>query len=208
MKRWEHLIAADRRLDLADPKRAEKWLTSQGWWPKTPGSSEAYWTPKAQARWGENLRQLRVLAKGLKGARTRKAVGGTPVEDAALFHLALGALQEQLGMLRVVVLPVGKGWAAAVAPTNSNGMPLPDPQPFFFLDDLRVYWQAVFYSLVDGSNDPVCAVCGVSVRGLTPTGRPKRRTHCEKCRWKESWKKKAPEAKRAKWRADKKKMGL
>jgi hypothetical protein len=203
MQRWEQLITADLRHDLADPGRAGEWLKSQEWWPKA-GGSEALWTAKAQALWAGNLRHLRVLAKRLKGVRTRKTPGGPPADEDAAFSLAIGVLSEHLGMLRAVLPHAVKGARAVLAPTLSTGMPLPDPRAYFALDDLRVYWQAVFTSLVvDGPDEPVCESCGAALGGKTPTGRARRRRHCDKCRWKEWRKRQSPEDMRKKWREDK-----
>jgi hypothetical protein len=202
MQLWEYLLAEDRRLDLANLKNAGIWLLERPWWPK--GSDRkgdpALWNEPAKCNWKQNILCLRTLAQRLKSKR-RPASAEEQVQEI----MAQKTLFDYLEKLRVTAMPIGNSFRAAVLPTQANGnLAGPPPEPYFPMDGLHVFWQAVFFSFVDGAGAPVCERCGVDVAGKTKTGRAKKRRLCDRCRYKQWRAAQPPEKMRAKWRQDKK----
>jgi len=216
MRLAEFVLQEDRRLDLAEMVKARDWLFSLNWWPRHVGDDGKqrpfayHWSDAAQAEWQPNVNALRSLAPRLLGTRkVRRPVDGfSPFHaDVVLrqylalmrFHVAGGKLRagkpQQLSAASVNVT----AWPTVVGPHGERLAVQPWPARFWE-NDLRVFWQCVFYSLVMTGHFPVCADCGQPLPETTKTGRRGRQSVCGRCRY-QRWERRQPKASlREKWR--------
>jgi hypothetical protein len=220
MELWQYLFEADQREDLAPPDAGAGWLAAQPWgWSADRG----WWTARAAQEWGKNVQALRSLASRLKGRRLKRpARVAEPEADArlrrfvSLFRSAVNMAQprgpKDLALSRRNFRGLG------VFPSVSTGRPA-DPwrsnagqdgrrvetQPLvqmLWLDDLDLFWQVVFWSLLAEGGPVLCERCGEALGDTTPTGRRKKQRFCGRCRTRAWWAKLPQERKRAKWRDD------
>jgi hypothetical protein len=222
MELWAFVLDAAERHGLSDPDAARKWLESRPW-----GAANLrfdWWTAGARQKWGGNLFDLRNLACRLKGwkPRRRKGAKGPGAsrgkkrpEDFVLEWQADNTLSEYLGMLRVAV-PSAQGeslsaktFRVGLVPTSAVGvervkrvpqLPLPEN---FWLDDLDLFWQVVFYSLAYGEGGAFCAECGDPLPVTKKKGRPSRARLCAKCHYKGWRRRQSQESMRARWKEQK-----
>jgi hypothetical protein len=214
MRLWQHLLEADKRLDLTDVENADKWLASQPW-----GLRES--AQAALPGWRDNLLALRYLARRLKGKRAAKP-SATVVEteaDAVLTRfLALLAVWPETSLKKSGPSSLAKNTyrGLRVIPTyQAPDRPLgirtiafvewkagfPTSEVFWWQDG-ELFWQLVFLSLLEDSGPALCQVCGQMLKSLTRTGRKTKQSLCKNCRWKEWHRKQPTEAKRARWNRD------
>jgi hypothetical protein len=229
MRLWEYLFQEDQRLDLDNLENAEKWLFSRSWWPKDKAKrpDPGLWSDQAKVTWKLNISCLRNLAQRLED---RPRTQGK-IEEFQADVEAERTLNYYLGMLRLVWQPAtkpspkrrsrrpathrgrhpqprpsGKMFHAALFPTLSNGtLATLRLNSYFPFDGLRVFWQSVFQSFVDRDSPAICMWCGVNLGDKTPTGRPKKKRECDKCRHQVWWAALPPERKREKHRRDQRK---
>jgi hypothetical protein len=219
---WEHVLDADRRLDLADPEVARRWFASRAW--PVPSPESAWWTTAARQRWSINLLALRGLARRLKkwrpGGRARPGAEAPPELRAAFDSQDDNTLAHYLGLLQLAVerLPGGKPLDARTFRTGlvptlelSKGggrklVPAGELPATLWCNDLDVFWQVVFHGLACGGTPAVCAECGrplgVDGTGKTAKGRSVRARTCGPCTWKKWYADRSPEQKRTRHRRD------
>jgi hypothetical protein len=215
---WKYVMRVDDEQGLADPDRGFEWFKSHRWVPERVGPDGAVtkllrkWDLVAREEWQQCVLVLRSLGQRLGGYRPKQPVPVAP-EELSVADRVFGAY---LKKLRAVCKPRPRkdGKRQPLGRKNFTGIhlcPTMAPQmgdrgqrevifnPIDHFDDMDVFWQSVFYSLVSDSIDPVCKSCG---QRLVPSkgGRLSRREKCPRCT-NQSWYKKRPtNEKRKAWK--------
>jgi hypothetical protein len=197
MELWRYLMEADRLTDLVEPGKAREWLRRQPWGPC------AELTTHGIGCWQEGIAVLRFLAERWYKRRPRR-----PTAD---FEEADCVLERYISMMRggpghggPGVPWIMEGWpdkppglrffpTSFVPSTRRRGRQVlwhaPDlyrnkssQQRDFWLDDGEVFWQIVFYQVLESVGPAVCRDCGRLLGELTPKGRSKKQSVCKTCK--------------------------
>lgn len=211
MQLWEFVLAADRKLDLADPAAATAWFSAV---PNRQIGIRIRWDSDTSQlegpileKWRKAVHTLRSLAGRLKGRKTREP-GLEPLTADHVFGWYVGQVRLRIAradddmpskpLTARSFLGVRLGfeviyWRESDYPT------IPDLYWRQVAGLMDAFWRQVFGSLATDELKPVCDTCGAELGG--PSGRKPRTGRCKKCVFK-AWYKKQPRAKlRERWRA-------
>jgi hypothetical protein len=231
MRLWQYLLAADRKLNLSEPRTAAAWIAAQPWGLPAAAASTPWNLPAGPAAaaldgWEANVLALRSVAVRLRKARKVRPVSGmSPGEADLRVEFYVGYLRpfpdaERTGRTHVLTDKTYKGlrlFPTYRAPDRPGrplmiaaaeleaGVPKSD---VWWLDGALLFWQFIFWGLLEDAGPVICQGCGKRLAAYTKTGRKSRLAKCARCRdkaWRDGL---SPAAKRAIWNRDAKKKKI
>jgi hypothetical protein len=221
---WEFILTADNALDLSDGGRALAWLKATDYlahFTLGRGGERCEpppdcWTEAHDEFFRERLLALRSLGARLKGFKSREPRRETLPSDVVLMDYAR--------YLRFEVAQKGKAYKAfppvPLDRRNFDGLKVRtartddaeehllrrweglDEHQTHVLLELDKFFASAFLSMITTGTEPICGRCGQPLK-LTPTGRKPRAKFCKSCAFKEWEDALTPEAKRERWKHDK-----